>query len=136
MSKQNSHKYDLANPRQRASRIGMIKRRITQLREELKINTQELRSKTIQKLEELFNLASALAKGEFQTQVEDGKQRKFTLSQRQKWMRIAAYIAQTINSISNTFDERQIDEDLAKLEELINEAAAKTKTPQAGTGVG
>jgi len=126
--KPNSHKYDLPATRQRASRIGMIKRRITQLREELKVNTQELRTKTIQKLEELFNLASALAKGEFQTQTENGKQHKLTLKQRQKWMRIAAYIAQTINSISNTFDERQIDEDLAKLEALINEAAAKTKT--------
>jgi hypothetical protein len=44
------------------------------------------------------------------------------------WARVAAYITQTINSISNALDKRQIDEDLAKLEALINEAAAKTKT--------
>jgi len=119
--------------RSKASRISMVKRRIAQLKEELKADTQKIRLKTIEQLQEIFNMASALAKGEVKHQTEDGKPRKLTLSQRQKWARVAAYIAQIINSVSNTFDERQIDEDLAKLEELINEATAKTKTQKAGT---
>jgi len=88
----------------------MITRRIAELRKEFQINTQELRSKTIQSLQELFHIATSLARGETKTQ--------------------------TINSISNALDERQIDEDLAKLEALINEAAAKTKTPTPTTTVG
>ncbi|MEM3580199.1 MAG: hypothetical protein QXH40_05005 [Candidatus Bathyarchaeia archaeon] len=112
----------------------MITRRIAELRQEFQINTQQLRTKTIQNLQELFNIAMSLAKGEVKTQTANGKTEKITLKQRQMWARIATYIAQTINSISNTFDERKIDEDLAKLEELINEAAAKTKTPPTGTG--
>ncbi|MBS7646299.1 MAG: hypothetical protein QXL91_02515 [Candidatus Bathyarchaeia archaeon] len=119
--------------RSKASRTSMVKRRIAQLKEELKADTQKIRLKTIEQLQEIFNMASALAKGEVKYQTEDGKPQKLTLSQRQKWARVAAYIAQIINSVSNTFDERQIDEDLAKLEELINEAAAKTKTQKAGT---
>ena len=115
------------------SRKLMITRRIAELRKEFQIDTQELRSKTIQNLQELFHIATSLARGETKTQTEEGVTEKVTLKQRQMWARVAAYIAQTINSISNALDERQIDEDLAKLEALINEAAAKTKTQTAGT---
>lgn len=115
------------------SRKLMITRRIAELRKEFQIDTQELRSKTIQSLQELFHIATSLARGETKTQTEEGVTEKVTLKQRQMWARVAAYIAQTINSISNALDERQIDEDLAKLEALINEAAAKTKTPPTGT---
>ncbi|MEM3697393.1 MAG: hypothetical protein QXQ94_07845 [Candidatus Bathyarchaeia archaeon] len=106
----------------------MITRRIAELREEYQINTQQLRTKTIQNLQELFNIAASLAKGETKTQTSNGKTEKLTLKQRQMWARVATYIAQTINSISSTFDERQIDQDLAKLEQMINEAAAKNQT--------
>jgi len=41
---------------------------------------------------------------------------------------IAAYIAQITNSVANGFDERQIDENLNKLEKLINETTTKNKT--------
>jgi hypothetical protein len=111
----------------------MITRRIAELRKEFQVNTQQLRTNTLQSLQELFSIAMSLAKGETKTQTADGKTEKLTLKQRQMWARVATYIAQTINSISNTFDERKIDEDLEKLEELINEATAKTKTTQTGT---
>lgn len=111
----------------------MMTRRIADIRKEIQLDTQNLRTKTIQNLQELFNIATSLAKGETKTQTTNGKTEKITLKQRQMWARVATYIAQTINSISNTLDERQIDEDLAKLEALINEATAKTKTPATGT---
>ena len=100
----------------------MLKNRIRKLRTEVKIDTQKLRDETIKNLQELFTLAKSQAQNE-----------NLRLKQRQNWTRIAAYICQVINTIAKGFDERQIDEDLAKLEELINEAAAKTKTPPTGT---
>jgi len=104
------------------SRNKMLKNRIQKLRTEVKIDTQKLRDETIKNLQELFTLAKSQAQNE-----------NIKLKQRQNWTRIAAYICQVINTIAKGFDERQIDEDLAKLEELINEAAAKTKTQKAGT---
>jgi len=118
------------------SRKLMITRRIAELRKEFQIDTQELRSKTIQNLQELFHIATSLARGETKTQTEEGVTEKVTLKQRQMWARVAAYTAQVIQGIAKGFDEHQIDEDLAKLEALINEAAAKTKTQTAGTTAG
>jgi hypothetical protein len=46
------------------------------------------------------------------------------------WARIAAYIAQIMNTIANGIDERQIDNDLALLERLVNEATAKNSGSQ------
>jgi hypothetical protein len=114
----------------------MMRRRVAELKEEVKTDTQKIRLKTMKHLEELFNMASEMAKGEIQYQTENGKPQRITLSQRQRWARVAAYIAQIINGVATHFDERQIDEDLAKLERLIDEAKTKTKTPPTGTGIG
>jgi len=104
------------------SRNKMLKNRIQKLRAEVKIDTQKIRDETIKALQELFTLAKN------QAQNENTKPK-----QRQNWTRIAAYICQVINTIATRFDEHQIDQDLAKLEELINEATTKTKTPPTGT---
>ncbi len=111
----------------------MIKRRIAELKKEFQLDTQHLRTKTLQNLQELFNIATSLAKGETKTQTTNTKTEKITLKQRQMWARVATYIAQTINSISSTIDERQIDQDLTKLETMINEITTKNKTQQTGT---
>jgi len=100
----------------------MVTRRIEKLKEKVKIDTQKLRRKTLQGLEELFNMAEKMA-----------KTNNLKLKQRQMWTRVAAYIAQIINSVASGFDEKQIDEDLNKLEKLINEATAKNKTQKTGT---
>jgi ribosomal protein L17 len=99
----------------------MLKTRIQKLRTEVKIDTQKLRDETIKNLQELFTLAKSQATNE-----------NAKLKQRQNWTRIAAYICQVINTIATRFDERQIDQDLAKLEELINEATTKGKTEETG----
>ena len=75
--------------------------------------------KLIKHLEELFNLAQANAKAE-----------RVGLPQREKWAKVAAFIAQTINSLTQAFDERAFDDNLKKLESLIEQAKAKA----AGTG--
>lgn len=107
------------------SRNTMIKNRIQKLRTEVKIDTQKLRDEAIQNLKELFTLAKSQAQNE-----------NINLKQRQAWTRVATYICQVINTIATHFDERQIDQDLAKLEALINEATTKTKTPTTGTSTG
>jgi DNA-binding MarR family transcriptional regulator len=116
----------------RISRNKMIIRRIVELKRTVKVDTQEMRSKTIRSLELLFDLAVAFAKGEFKTQKEEGKRVKVTLKQRQMWARIAAYIAQILNSIASGFDEKQIDVQLDELERLVSEAKAKAKDEETG----
>ncbi len=82
-----------------------------------KVDTQKIRETLLQSLQELF----ALAKKQAQNQ-------KISLPQRQKWVRVASYVAQVMNSLTKSFDEAQITKDLEKLEKMINEAMAKEKS--------
>jgi len=95
----------------------MLKNRVQKLRAEVKIDTQKLRNQAIEDLQELFTLAK-----------EQAQDPNVKLKQRQAWTRVATYICQVINSVAVRFDERQIDIDLNKLEELINEATTKKQT--------
>ena len=88
----------------------------------MKIDTQKLRNDAIQNLQELFTLAKTQAQNE-----------NIKLKQRQAWTRIAAYICQVINTIATHFDEKQIDQDLTKLETMINEITTKNQTQQTRT---
>jgi len=103
----------------------MIAKRLAELKETIRVDTQRIRGKTLDSLQELFDLAVALAKGKVKTQNEEGVAVKVTLKQRQMWARVAAYIAQIMNSVASGFDERQIDVQLDELERLVNEAKAK-----------
>ena len=109
------------------SRQNMIVRRVVKLKRRIKIDTQQVRGKALENLEELFGLAVSLAKGEVKTQTENGDQLTITLKQRQMWARVAAYIAQIMNSLAKGFDEREIDVQLDELERLVNEAKAKAE---------
>jgi len=105
-----------------------VTHRILKVRKTVKVNTQRLRAKTLASLEEIFNLAVKIAKGEVKHQrSSDGKEVPISLKQRQMWARIAAYTAQIMNSVASGFDERQIDIQLNELEKLVNEARAKAK---------
>jgi len=116
------------------SRKIMIVRRIAELKETVKVDTQRIRTKTLDSLQQLFDLAAALAKGELKTQNEAGMPVKVTLKQRQMWARVAAYIAQIMNSVAQGFDERQIDVQLDELEKFVNEARAKAKVRETKKG--
>ena len=111
----------------KTSRKMMIVQRVWKLKRRIKVDTQRMRGKALKNLEELFILAVALAKGEVKTQTEDGEVQKVTLRQRQKWARVAAYIAQIMNSLAEGFDEREIDVQMDDLERLVNEAKAKAE---------
>jgi hypothetical protein len=95
--------------------------RIFQIRRRVKLDTQQLRMKTIRQLEQLFDFASAIARGQVQYQRLEGKMHLITLKERQGWTRVAGYIAQILQNIGKGFDEKQVDEDLAELEKFLNE---------------
>ena len=120
----------------RTSRKTQVARRFFQLRRTFNLDTQRLRNKAVRGLEDLFDMASAFAKGTYKFQYADGKREPITMKQRQIWARIATYAAQVMNTIAQGIDERQIDKDLAKLEMLVNEATAKNIVAQPGKGDG
>jgi hypothetical protein len=107
----------------------LIEKRFDRLLRAYKLETQELRQRLIRELESIFELATAIARGEVKTQVVDGKPVRITLMQRQKWARAAAYIAQIIHSIARGFDEREIDEMLEEARRLIEEARGEAERP-------
>jgi hypothetical protein len=114
-------------------RIGL---RLDKMRRILHIDTQRLRGRIIMQLEEVFYIASGYARGKISKIVDkDGKERPLTVAERQLWARIAAYTAQIINSIANGLDERQIDKDLDKLEEMLNKTAAAVKNQTSSGGM-
>lgn len=78
---------------------------------------QRLRQKLLVDLENVFNMSKAYAQN-----------KDVTAKQRQIWVRIMVYTGQVINSITKSFDESQVTEDLQKLEKMINEAMAKEKS--------
>lgn len=114
----------------------VIVARVFQLRRRVKLDTQKLRTKTIKKLERLFDSASAIARGEVEYQSVEGKVHPISLKERQGWVRVAAYVAQIMQNISNGFDEKQIDEDMAELEKLVNEASKKGQAETVEAAVG
>jgi len=94
----------------------MIIQRVCRIKLITKVDTQKIRESLLQNLNELFSLAKKQAQNN-----------KLQLPQRQKWVRVASYVAQVMNSLTKSFDEAQITKDLEKLEKLINEAMAKEK---------
>jgi hypothetical protein len=78
-------------------------------------DTQQLRCKVLKKLEAMFILAEKC--------VKTAK----TAKQKADFMRVMGYIAQVMNSLSKTFDEATVTQDLQELEKMISEAMAKGK---------
>jgi hypothetical protein len=83
----------------------------------------------------IFQMASAIAKGKVKTHIVDGKPVRYTLRQRERWVRVAAYIAHIIDAIARNFDEHELDLMLAEAERLIREAGqmAENKGVKPGT---
>jgi hypothetical protein len=112
----------------------IVSHRICQLRRRIRTDTQQMRLRTIRQLEQLFFMASSFARGEQRWQRINGNIEPIGMKQRQLWARIAAYIAQTMTSVTEKFDERQIDKDLDELERLVDEANKTCKMQKADQG--
>jgi hypothetical protein len=99
----------------------LVQRRIFQLQRSVQLNTQQLRVRTINRLENLFTLATSIAKGEVKFQSVNGKEEPISWKQRQMWAHVAAHVAMVMANLAKGYDERQFNEDLAKLEQLVDE---------------
>jgi hypothetical protein len=118
-----------------SGRVGfkiLVARRIFQLRRAIRVDTQRLRLKSMNLLEEIFNVATRYARGEIEWEIVGGRKYPVTLKQKQLWARIAAYVAQIMSNVADSFDERQIDRDLDRLEKLVDEARSKSKARELG----
>jgi hypothetical protein len=113
------------------STIQRVSTRLVRLRRTVRIDTQRMRENALESLEDLFILAANIAKGEVKTVNVRGKKVAISLKQRQIWARVAAYIAQIMNSIAEGFDEKTIDTSLADLERMVDEAKAKAEAGKA-----
>jgi len=113
-----------------------ISRRVTRLRRIVQIDTQRMREKTLSSLEDLFEMATTIAKGDIKTQTLKGRATPISVKQRQMWARVAAYIAQIMNSIAEGFDEKTIDTHLTELERMVDEVKAKAEAGKAERGPG
>ena len=111
----------------RTPRKTQVPLRFLQLRRVFRVETQQVRAKILKRLEELFDMAQNFARGNYQYSYDKGQRERVTLGQRQKWARVAAYVAQIMNNVASCIDERQLDKDMDRLEALINEATAKGK---------
>jgi len=84
------------------------------------LKTQDLRVRLIADLERLFQIAKQMAE---------------TAENSEDWVRICAFIAQTINSLAKSYDETRFNEQMKELEMLIEQAKKRAGKAQAGTPV-
>ena len=99
----------------RQVRVRLVSK-VRRTRKRIADDMQRLRQKLLVDLEDVFNMAKGYAQNQ-----------DVTAKQKQHWIRIMAYTGQVMNSITKSFDEAQVTEDLQKLEKMINEAMAKEK---------
>lgn len=98
-----------------------VERRICRLQHAVRVDTQDLRNKWISELDELFEMATSIAKGNVSQQQVGDKLQSITPKERQMWAQVAANIGMVMGNLSKGFDERQVDKDLDELERLLEE---------------
>ena len=99
-----------------------VSRRLEEIRKEVEAESQRLRENTLNRLEEIFNVAAKVARGEIKHQRIDGKMVPIRLNQRKRWLRVAKHITLIICSIASNIDEKEIYAQLNELQRLVNEA--------------
>jgi hypothetical protein len=96
--------------------------RIETIRNEVEAETQRLRDKTLNTLEEIFKVAAKVARGKIRHQRINEKMVQISLNQRRRWVTVAKQIVIIMNGIASNFDEQETHDQLNKLERLVNEA--------------
>lgn len=102
----------------------------------MKLDTQRLRTRTIERLDKLFAVATSIASGEVVWQRVGKDNLLITQKQRQMWAHVAAHIAAIMGNLASKYDEKQFEEDLAKLEVLVDEIKRQNKSKEAEAGSG
>ncbi len=88
----------------------MMDRRVRKPAKWHRFNTQVIRKEIARNLGVLHGMAFDIA-----------RDADLPLSDRERWTRLAAYIAQTINTVSRSFDSVKIEATLSELEEYVRE---------------
>ena len=101
-----------------------VYRRICHIQREVKVDTQDLRDRWLGELDELFGMATSIAKGKVTQQQVGDKVQAITPKERQMWAQIAANIGMVMGNLSERFDERQVDRDLDELDRFLAEVKA------------
>jgi len=110
-----------------------ILHRVEKMRREVEVTTDKLRDRMIVNLQEIFDAASEIARGEVKHQRIGRRMVKVTLKEKRRWLLVAACAAQTIKKIASNLDEKEIHAQLNKLEKLTKEATnveKAKKTPK------
>ena len=97
-----------------------LQARIASISDKVKLDTQRIRFELILELKALAEMAQQKAIDTHALSVET----------KQNWARIAAYISQVINSISKTYDEAMVMEELEKLKKMIDEMSKENEKAQ------
>jgi len=98
-----------------------VESRICRFGQTVRVDTQGLRDKWIGELDQLFGMATSIAKGKVgQLQVGDHLQ-FITPKERQMWTQVSANIGVAMGNLAKGYDETQFNEDIARLERLIDE---------------
>jgi methionyl-tRNA synthetase len=105
-----------------------VLQRIEKIRKDVEANTQRLRGKTRNYLEEIFIMAAKIARGKIKHQRINGKMVPITLNQRRRWLQVAAHAAETIKSVATNFDEQEIHTKLKELERIVDETKTRKRT--------
>jgi len=103
-----------------------IERRICRLKKTVKVDTQDLRTKWIAELDNLFDMATSIANGKVSQQQFGDKLQVITPKERQMWAQVSANIGMVMSNLAKGYDETKFNEDLAKLEKLTNEITTFT----------
>jgi len=98
-----------------------VSNRVVAVRNEVEAEAQRLRNRTLDRLEEIFNVTAKVARGEIKHQRIDGKMVPIRINQRKRWVRVAEHVTLTMSSIASNLDEKEIHAQLNELERLINE---------------
>ncbi|MGA3110772.1 MAG: hypothetical protein ABSE15_01905 [Candidatus Bathyarchaeia archaeon] len=98
-----------------------VERRICRLQQTVRVDTQGLRNKWISELDDLFDMATSIAKGKVSQQQVGDRLQSITPKERQMWAQVSANIGLVMGNLAKGYDETQVDEDLAELERLMDE---------------
>ena len=110
--------HDTLKPRRGTHRhptLTLIQRRLTAIADRYSLDMQNVRFQLILELKALAEMAQQKA-------IDTHPAKEET---KQNWIRLAAYLGQVINGIGKTYEEIKTDEDLNKLESLIEELEQK-----------
>jgi len=101
-----------------------VSTRVEAIRNDVNADIRRLRKRTINRLEEVFNVAAKVARSRNGHQRINGKMTAIGLVQRKRWFRVAEHTALTMKSITPNVDEKEIQSRLNELKRLVDEAKA------------